>query len=361
MRPCSAIWIPCCCALLFLTGCARTQADTTIPSAATQPATQPATPVAAPQGAPREARLSGIVEAVHSSRITVPQLIGQNNRMTLTRIVGNGVRVTEGDIIAEFDALEQIDAARTAKGKQDDLEHQVQQKIAQNRADAEKRRSDYQQAEAALRKAMLEVSKEEILPELDKKQNRIRADIATKHLESLKVSQAQHDRQDASALAILELQRDRQKVALERAETNMVNLKVKAPLTGMVAHSVQYRNGSITHVQVGDQLYRGNGLVSIFDPSEMLVRCSVAEPDRVELRPGARATIYLDAYPDLALPAHFESASPIATSPLGSPIKTFTALFKLDRIDPRLMPDLSAAVVIESSGPSAKQPSKAAK
>jgi multidrug resistance efflux pump len=276
--------------------------------------------------------------------------MGQNNRMTLTRIVANGARVSEGDLIAEFDALEQIDAARGASAKQEDLEHQVQQKAAQNRADAEKRRSDVQQADAALRKAQLEIGKAEILPEIDKQQNRIRAEIAQKHLDSLKVSQAEHDRVDAAALHILELQRDRQKVALDRAQNNMKNLQVKAPLAGMVAHSVQYRNGSITHVQEGDQLYRGNALVSIFDPSEMLVRCSVAEPDRVELRPGARATVYVDAYPDLALPAHFESASPIATTALGSPIKTFTALFKLDRIDPRLMPDLSAAVVVETGG-----------
>ncbi len=345
MRPCSATWIPYYCALL-LTGCSQSQGE-----APAAPTPSPPTVAAPdPQRASREGRLSGIVEAVRSSRIGVPQLMGQNNRMTLTRIVANGARVNEGDVIAEFDALEQIDAARTSRAKQEDLDHQVQQKAAQNRADAEKRRSDVQQADAALRKAMLEIGKAEILPEIDKQQNRIRADIAQKHLESLKTSQAEHDKVDAAALAILELQRERQKVALERAQKNMENLQVKAPLAGMVAHSVQYRNGSITHVQEGDQLYRGNSLVSIFDPSEMLVRCSVAEPDRVELRAGARATVYVDAYPDLALSAHFVSASPIATTALGSPIKTFTALFKLDRIDPRLMPDLSAAVVIEAKG-----------
>jgi HlyD family secretion protein len=348
MRPCSAIWIPYYC-VLFLTGCSQPAKE-----AATASQAAPPVPLAASNSAQgRESRLSGIVEAVHSSRIGVPQLTGQNNRMTLTRIVANGSRVGEGDIIAEFDSLEQIDAARNARAKQEDLEHQVQQKAAQNRADSEKRRSDVQQADAALRKAQLEVAKADILPEIDKQQNRIRADIAQKHLDSLKISQVERDRVDAAAIKILELQRDRQKVALERAQTNIQNLQVKAPQAGMVAHSVQYRNGSITHVQEGDQLYRGNALVNIFDPAEMLVRCSVGEPDRVELRPGARATVYIDAYPDLALPAHFESASPIATTALGSPVKTFTALFKLDRIDPRLMPDLSAAVVID--------PTKAAK
>ena len=38
-------------------------------------------------------------------------------------------------------------------------------------------------------------------------------------------------------------------------------------------------------------------------------------------------------------------ASP--ASALGSPIKTFTAVFKLDKTSPQLMPDLSAAVVVE--------------
>ena len=42
-------------------------------------------------------------------------------------------------------------------------------------------------------------------------------------------------------------------------------------------------------------------------------------------------------------------ASPVASSALGSPIKTFTAVFKLDKTDPHLMPDLSAAVVLDAS------------
>jgi HlyD family secretion protein len=347
MRPCSAKWFRFCCPLgLVLAGCAHPAADAPLQA-------EPSSVVAAPAPpSDRSVRLTGIVEAVRSSRVSVPQLIGQNNRMTLTRIAANGVHVEAGDVVAEFDALEQIDAARTAAAKQEDLDQQVQQKAAQIRADSEKRRSDYQQADATLRKALLEVSKEEILPDIDKQQNRIRADIAKQHLESLKKSQALRDEIDAAALKTLELQRERQKVALDRARTNMANLQVRAPLAGMVAHSVQYRNGSMTHVQQGDQLFRGNSLVSIFDPSEMLVRCAVAEPDRVELRPGARATVYIDAYPDLALPAHFEAASPIATSALGTPVKTFNAIFKLDRIDSRLMPDLSAAVVIEKPEPS---------
>jgi multidrug resistance efflux pump len=299
----------------------------------------------------RETRISGTVEAVHYSKVLVPAIYGQGGSLTLTRIIPNGSRVTAGDPIAEFDATQQSDNARDAQAKFDDLGHQAEQKRAQNRADAEKRAADLKQAEADLAKADLELQKGPLLAEIDKLKNEAKAELARSHVASLKESNSAHDRSDAAALKILELQRDRQKVALDRARSNMDLLSIKAKLAGVVAHQNVYRNNSMGHPQEGDQLWRGQAIVSIFDPSEMLVRCAVGEPDGAVLVPGSKATIYLDAYPDLSFPAHFEFSSPVASSALGSPIKTFTAVFKLDGTDPHLMPDLSAAVVVKPPAP----------
>jgi multidrug efflux pump subunit AcrA (membrane-fusion protein) len=297
----------------------------------------------------RELRLTGIVEAIHSYKVTVPQLTGPGGPMTLTRLIPNGSTVKEGDLITEFDQTAQLDAAFTAKARYEDLGHQVEQKAAQNRADAEKRRSDLVQAQADLSKALLDITRAEILSEVDGLKNQVRADIARQHVESLTKSHAFHDSSDAAALRILELQRDRQLVAMERAQLNIERLQVRAPLKGMIAHQNVFRGGSFTKPQEGDQLFRGQPIVSIFDPSEMRIRCLIGEPDGAVLKEGTRVKIYLDAYPELVLAGHFEFASPIAVSAMGSPIKTFTAVFKLDQIDARVMPDLSAAVVIETS------------
>lgn len=295
----------------------------------------------------REIRLTGALDAVRSSKIVVPTTYGPGGAITLTRLITNGSRVKEGDLIAEFDPTQQLDNARDSRAKYEDLGHQVEQKAAQNRADSENRAAGLKQAQAALDKALLELQKGPILSEIARLENEVRADLARQHVTSLKESNAAHDRADAAALHILELQRDRQRVALDRWQNNINRLQVHAPLAGMVAVQVLYRNNAITHPQEGDQLYRGQPLVSIFDPSEMLVRCTVGEPDGAALVTGTRAKVYLDAYPDLVLPAHFEFASPVAASALGSPVKTFTAIFKLDKTDVRLMPDLSAAVVLE--------------
>jgi hypothetical protein len=114
----------------------------------------------------------------------------------------------------------------------------------------------------------------------------------------------------------------------------------------MVVYELTYRAGSMGHAQVGDQIYRGYPLLSIFDPSEMRVRCSINEPDILKLASHAKVTVHLDAYPDSAIPAHFEYSSPVASSALGTPIKTFLAVFDIDGKDPHLLPDLSAAVVL---------------
>jgi multidrug resistance efflux pump len=298
----------------------------------------------------REVRLSGTLEAVHSAKVVVPQLIGPGGQLTLTGLIPNGSSVKENDVVAEFDATQQLDNARDAQAKYEDLGHQVEQKAAQNRADAEQRIANLKQAEADLGKANLELEKGPILAEILRLQNEAKAAIAGQHVDSLKISNAAHDQADAAALRILELQRDRQKVALDRAQTNIAKLQVRAPLAGMVAHQNVYRSNSMGHAQEGDQLYRGQALVSIFDPSQMQVRCLVGEPDGAALAPGVRAAVHFDAYPDLVIPAHFESASPVAASALGSPIKTFTAVFKLDKGDSHLMPDLSAAVVLIEKG-----------
>ena len=294
----------------------------------------------------REVRATGKVQAVRSFIVQTPNIPGQGGQQTLVRLVENGTRVKEGDLLAEFDSTQQQDNGRDASAKYDDLGHQVEQKKAQNRADAEKRMSDLKSAEADLDKAKIELRKGPLLSEIDRLKNEARLADAQAHVASLKKSFHYHDLADAAALRVLELQRDRQKVALDRALHNIEKLSVKAPIPGMVALENVFRNGSMGHAQEGDQLWRGQALLRIFDPGEMEVRTMVGEPDGAVLQPGARAKIYVDAYPDLVLAGRFVSASPVAASALGSPIKSFNAIFAVEKSDPHLMPDLAVAVVI---------------
>lgn len=302
----------------------------------------------------RTARLTGTLEAVRSTRVVVPQLSGPSRGLTLTRLVPNGAVVEAGDIVATFDPITQIDQARQSAARFDDLSYRVRQKVADNQASLERRRSAIEQAQADLAKALLEVSKAEVLSRVEAEQNEIRAEKAQAQLDSLRRKHVDEERVDQAALRVLELQRDRARANFDNAQANLEKLEVRAPLSGMVALYTRYNSSSIEQPQEGDQMNARNSLLSIFDPGEMRVRVAVPEPDGALLYPGLEATVYIDAYPDLALSARFESASPIAAGGLGTPLRSFGAIFRLGESDPRLMPDLSAAVVFETgdaSGP----------
>jgi HlyD family secretion protein len=301
-----------------------------------------------PPARPRQVRATGTIQAVRASSIQVPQITGQNGRLTLVRLIPNGAVVKQGDLLAEFDRTPQMDAARDAQAKYEDLAQQVKQKDAENLSKAEKRTAELRQAEADLAKAHIELRKGPILSDIDRLKNEAKAESAVARVESLKKIAKDRTIAEAAALRVLQLQMERQKVALDRAKNNSEKLVIHAPLAGMVALENIWRQGSMGHAQEGDQLYNGQPLLKIFDPGEMEVRAMVGEPDGSVLHAGATATVYLDAYPDAVFHARFHSASPVATSAIGSPIKNFTARFRLDRVDPRLLPDLSAALIIEN-------------
>ncbi len=328
-------------ALAPLCGCKRTvvQASTALPVATSEPA-----------AAARQVRATGTVQAVRKLTIQVPQITGQNGRITLVRLIPNGTTVKQGDLLAEFDRTQQIDAARDAQAKYDDLAQQVKQKEAENRSKAEKRTSELKQAEADLAKARIELRKGPILSDIDKVKNEAKAQSASARVESLQKIAKDRTVAEAAALRILELQKDRQKVALERANRNAEKLQIVAPLAGMVALENIWKQGSMGHAQEGDQLFTGQPLLKIFDPGEMEIRALVGEPDGAVLQAGTTATVYLDAYPGAIFQARFHSASPVATSAIGSPIKNFTARFRLEQNDPRLLPDLSAAIILRPAG-----------
>src|SRR5882724_366392 len=151
-------------ALVFLTSCER----------ASPPVAQAASPAEEKPRAKREVRLTGTLEAVHSSKVLVPQIWGPGGALTLTKLIPNGSEVKEGDVVARFDATQQIDAARDTQAKWDDLGHQVEQKQAQNRADAEKRTSELRQAEADLAKAEIELKKGPVLAEIERLKAEVR-------------------------------------------------------------------------------------------------------------------------------------------------------------------------------------------
>ena len=331
--------------VLGLGGCARNPAsDDSRARAAEAAARQPAPAVAHGQ----VVRTNGLIRALEWQMVRVPQIIGTGIRLTLTHVVSNGSKVSKGDILVEFDRTAILDIERDNKARLDDIAHQLDQQKASVHSDATKRAALIKQAEADLAKAQLELRKGPILSDIDRLKNEARAVNAKERVESLRKSDKLRQDAERAVVRILELKLERQRVALERTRTNLDRLQIKAPQDGMVALENTWRNGSMGPSREGDQVWPGVPLLRIFNPTRMVVEATVNESDIAAVQHSTQARLYLDAYPGASFAAKLEFVNPVATSGMDSTVRSFTAVFRVAEQDPRLLPDLSAAIEIDA-------------
>ena len=103
-------------------------------------------------------------------------------------------------------------------------------------------------------------------------------------------------------------------------------------------------------VKEGDQLRPGIPFMQVVDPSLMQVRVLANQDDFLSLRIGQSARIHLDAYPELVFPGRLEEMAPIGRGgDFSSRLITFAVVFSVTGQDPKMMPDLSAAVDVDLS------------
>ncbi len=337
----SALLIVCLCA----GSCARS-------SATASAAASSAAPVAAvPASDSKFIRATGLIQALEWKSVRVPQLTsGGGGRLTITKLIPNGNKVVKGDMLVEFDRTSLFDDERDAKARLKDLTYQLEYGKAYVRSESTRRLAQIRQAEADLQKAQLELRKGPVLSDIDRRKNLTRSEFARQRMESLKKSDELRKKSEAATVRIYELRHERQKLTLERIQLNLERLLILAPQDGMVALENSYRNGSMGPLQEGDQVHAGLPILRIFNPQRMIVQATVNEPDIAVLTKASKAKLYVDAYPGEVFDAKMESASPIATPGTDSPVRTFSAIFRIEQQNPLLMPDLSAAVEIERGG-----------
>jgi hypothetical protein len=80
----------------------------------------------------------------------------------------------------------------------------------------------------------------------------------------------------------------------------------------------------------------------------MQVRVLANQQDFPSLQVGQTAKVRLDAYPDLVFPAKLDQLAPIGEGgDFSSKLRSFVVIVSISGNDPKLMPDLSAAVDVD--------------
>ena len=296
-------------------------------------------------------RLKGLTEAVRMRAILVPVLSGQFvATLTVTRLTPAGTRVKQGDLLAEFDRQSQMRDSVDKRADYDKLVSQVREQQAKEDAARAKDETEIKTADDALSKARLEMQKAEILSRIDSEKAQEDLEEAQATLAQLRETFALKRKAAQAAVRILEIQRDRTEQVMQHAQGDARLMQIRAPLDGVVVVNTVWKQGQMGEVKEGDQLRPGTPFMQVVDPSLMQVRVLANQDDFLSLRIGQSARIHLDAYPELVFPGRLEEMAPIGRGgDFSSRLITFAVVFSVTGQDPKMMPDLSAAVDVDLS------------
>jgi HlyD family secretion protein len=300
-------------------------------------------------------RLKGTTEAVQARAILAPLLAGQSvPTLTIIHLTAAGTRVKQGDLLVEFDRQAQM---RDFVDKQADYAKLVDQVLGEQAKENSARAKDETElktAEDNLRKTEFEMQKTEIVSRIDAEKNQENLDEAKATYDQLRETFDLKRKAAQAAIRILEIQRDRTQQTMLHAHANADLMQIRSPLDGVVVLNTIWKQGTMGEVQEGDQIRPGVPFMQVVNPAAMQVRVMANQQDFPSLQVGQTAKVRLDAYPDLVFPAKLEQLAPIGEGgDFSSKLRSFVVVVSITGNDPKLMPDLSAAVDVDVTKQSA--------
>jgi len=297
---------------------------------------------------------TGALKTSQSRTVIAPPIAG--GTLQIITLARSGAHVHTGDVVLEFDPSQQ--EYNLGQSRSDLL--QAEQEIVKAKADAAVQTAEDQtallKAKYAVRRAELEVSKNELVSPIDAQKNLLALDEAKRALTQLQQDVQSHSASNQAALAISEEKRHKARLSMEQAEQNIKNMHITSPIDGLVViHGNRESTGgffmdgmTLPDYHVGDQVNPGSSIAEVIDISHLEVEAQIGETDRVNLKPGQTVEIKIDALPGETFSGKVQTVGGATSHEFwdDNTQHKFDVAVELDHTDTRLRPGFAVRLSI---------------
>ena len=279
--------------------------------------------------------LRGELQAVRTLSLTAPNL---GSSTQITQLAPAGALASTSDLIMEFDDSERQAALEDAQLEVD----RVNEQLKKAHADLEIRKSQDEvellKARFAVRRAELQVKKNELISAIDARKNILTLEEAQRREEKLEQDIKSRLQQREAELAVLREERRKAQIDVDREKRRIDQSRVLSPMSGLVS-ILQNRAGgrggfgqTTPDIQEGDQIPAGMEVAKILDLSEMELLAKVEELERANLHEGQEAIVRLDALPGREVKAKVKRLGNTASLNVfaGEATKKFDVVLSID-------------------------------
>jgi RND family efflux transporter MFP subunit len=285
-------------------------------------------------GFERRVVAEGNLEAADATPVTAP--VDAQGQLKVAWLIPDGTPVKTGDVVVRFDPSEMERSLRD--GESD--ETAAKSRITGMRADTGGAIRNLERDGALAREELQGADRYRIDdPEVFSRQEIIRSEIdrslATKRIATSDAVRS--IRQDVAKvdLDLLDIERRKAGIAIDRASKGLEALEIKAPHDGILVFKRDWR-GEIA--KVGDTLWAGQPVGEIPNLKTMQARVYVLEADAGGLAPGLPATVVVEAHPSNEYQAKIKKVDTLAKRRTGwIPVQYFGATLELAATDPAVM------------------------
>src|SRR6266852_2977233 len=281
---------------------------------------------------------TGALKTSQSRTVIAPPIAG--GTLQIITLARSGAHVHTGDVVLEFDPSQQ--EYNLGQSRSDLL--QAEQEIVKAKADD------------AVRRAALEVSKNELVSPIDAQKNLLALEEAKRAQAQLQQDVQSHTASNQAALAISEEKRHKARLSMEQAEQNIKNMHITFPIDGLVViHGNRESTGgffmdgmTLPDYHVGDQVNPGSSIAEVIDISHLEVAAQIGETDRVNLKVGQSVEIKIDALPGETFSGKVQTVGGATSHEFwdDNTQRKFDVAVRLDKTDPRLRPGFAVRLNI---------------
>ncbi|MBM7072069.1 HlyD family efflux transporter periplasmic adaptor subunit [Shewanella sp. 202IG2-18] len=276
----------------------------------------------------------GNLESTESTLITAPHSL--RGRQSLVWLLPNFSNVKKGDVIAR------LDAKRTSfMLKKDKLDNQRSKLDGAMRASSDeiaRKKLLQDKSVTATERKLADTffsDDERVYTKIEIIDQMRNQDYLDAKMDYLDWNTGQHNQKANAEQALITLKQKGIQTKINRHETNLANLEIKAAHDGLFVYK---KNWYDEYPAVGDAIFSGQTIGELPNTSNMQASLYALESESSGLKVGLKAIVYLDAYPNKPFEGEVIQVDSLAQpKDKGSPVNYFNFTVQLNETIPELM------------------------
>ena len=260
-----------------------------------------------------------------------------------------GSPVKKGDVILKFDVSGANRQLQEKEAALKQAEAGLDQAVSNATIAEEQDKLELASLGHAVKRAELEVSKQEIVSKLQAEQSRIDLELARSKWKVQQAALALNQASNASKTAALRSVRDKSKTEVEISKTRITRMVVTAPSDGILSFLMNYSQGwmNAKPFKVGDNVWPGSSVAEIPALESLRFQGKLEEIERARVSAKQEVKIRLDPFPETPFPGTVTSITPLTEQNFEwPPSRSFRAYAAFQAVDPRLRPGMNGRLDI---------------